>query len=383
MNMNKNKLLLLCLLKYYFTSNKPLFMIATISDNNNRFFRQFLFIAALIGIAVVIWGQLGFLLNCFLGAITIYMVFRPFLFFLTEKKKWNRWLASVLLLLITIVVLSAVGFLLVELVVYEVGALDVDAIIDELQQLTSRLNEFLGFSLISKNLIMESKGVLANLASNLLNGTYNITINFFLMLVVLCFMFASGRKMENVFLRYIPFKGDCRELIQKEAKDMILGNAVGIPIIMLVQGIVSGFGYWVVGIEKYVFFGFLTALTGLIPLVGTAIVWVSLSVYLLAIGHIWQGLMLLGYGVLLISNADNACRLVLMKKIADTHPLIVIFGVMLGIPLFGFWGIIFGPLLISGFLLLIKIYYVEYYQEDSCAKTGEIPFEPDDENILK
>ncbi len=358
-------------------------MIDTISDNNNRFFRQLLFILALTGIGFIIWKQLGFLLNCFLGAITIYMVFRPFLFYLTEKKKWNHWAASVLLLLITVVVLSAIGFLLVELITYEIGSLNVDAIIDEFQAFTNKINSYLGFSLISKNIIMESKGILGNLASNVLNGTYNITINFFLMLVVLCFMFASGRKMENVFFKYFPFKDECQKLIKKEAKDMILGNAVGIPIIMIVQGIVAGFGYWIIGIEKYVFFGFLTALTGLIPLVGTAIVWVSLSVFLLATGGIWQGVVLLGYGVLLISNADNACRLVVMKKIADTHPLIVIFGVMLGIPLFGFWGIIFGPLLISGFLLLIKIYHVEYFQKDSCSKSEKAASKSEDEAALK
>ena len=65
-------------------------------------------------------------------------------------------------------------------------------------------------------------------------------------------------------------------------------------------------------------------------------------------------------GVLVIANVDNLCRMILMNRVADTHPLIVIFGVILGIPLFGFWGIIFGPLLISGFLLLMKIYYKEY-----------------------
>jgi predicted PurR-regulated permease PerM len=347
-------------------------MIDTISDNNNRFFRQLLFIAALIGIGILIWMQLGNLINCFLGAITLYIVFRPLLFYFTEKKKWKPWLAAVLLLLITIVILSAAGFLAVEVVVTEMGSLDVDVLVDELEGLTDKINQFLGFSLISKNLIVESKGVLGNMITNLVNGTYNITVNFFMMLVVLCFMFASGRKMENVILKYFPFKGECQALIKKEVKDMIFGNAIGIPIIMIVQGIVSGFGYWLVGIEKFLFFGFLTALTGLIPLVGTAIVWVSLSIYLLAIGHIWQGLVLLGYGMLLISNADNACRLVLMKKVANTHPLIVIFGVILGIPLFGFWGIIFGPLLISGFFLLIKIYYVEYYQEDSCIEAEKI-----------
>ena len=62
----------------------------------------------------------------------------------------------------------------------------------------------------------------------------------------------------------------------------------------------------------------------------------------------------------MISNVDNLIRIIFMKSVANTHPLVVVFGVILGVPLFGFWGIIFGPLLISGFLLLIKIYYVEY-----------------------
>lgn len=65
-------------------------------------------------------------------------------------------------------------------------------------------------------------------------------------------------------------------------------------------------------------------------------------------------------GMLVIANVDNLIRIFLNKKMTDTHPLIVIFGVFMGIPLFGFWGIIFGPLLISIFLLLIKIYYHEF-----------------------
>jgi len=76
--------------------------------------------------------------------------------------------------------------------------------------------------------------------------------------------------------------------------------------------------------------------------------------------ELWQGILMIALGVLVIANVDNLCRMILMNKVADTHPLIVIFGVILGIPLFGFWGIIFGPLLISGFLLLMKIYYKEY-----------------------
>ncbi|MCD8073076.1 MAG: AI-2E family transporter, partial [Alistipes sp.] len=76
--------------------------------------------------------------------------------------------------------------------------------------------------------------------------------------------------------------------------------------------------------------------------------------------NIWIALIVLLYGVLIISNTDNVIRIGLMKKVNNTHPLIVIFGVIIGIPLFGFWGIIFGPLFLSIFFLLIRIYYTEY-----------------------
>jgi uncharacterized membrane protein len=73
-----------------------------------------------------------------------------------------------------------------------------------------------------------------------------------------------------------------------------------------------------------------------------------------------KGILLMACGLLIIANVDNLARIILNKRITNTHPLVVIFGVIMGIPLFGFWGIIFGPLMISVFLLLVRIYYIEY-----------------------
>jgi predicted PurR-regulated permease PerM len=149
-------------------------------------------------------------------------------------------------------------------------------------------------------------------------------------------------------------------ILEKQVSSMIFSNAVGIPLTMLVQFVAACFIYWILGLKGFLFWAFITAICGLIPVVGTGIVWLPISVYYFATGQIWQAVILLLYGALVTSNIDNLTRIVLMKKTTDTHPLIVIFGVILGIPLFGFWGIIFGPLLISAFLLLIKIYFIEY-----------------------
>ena len=331
-----------------------------IKKRNSLFFHQLMLIVLIAGMGALIFWKLGYLLGSILGAVTIYAILRKPLFYLTEKRKWKSWLVSLLLVFATVVVLILLAFLIFEMVAAQIPALNGEKILNELIILVSKINEELGFTLISKNLIMESRGMLTNVASGIVNSTYNVTLNLFLMIIVLYFMLARARDFERSILKYLPFEGNSLTMIKLEVKNMVYSNAVGIPVIMFAQAIVAIIGYWIVGLDRIVFWAFLTALFGLIPVIGTAAIWLPLGVYLIAVGSIWQGVFLLVFGALIISSADNACRMILLKVMANIHPLIVIFGVMLGIPLFGFWGIIFGPLLISGFLLLIKIYSMEY-----------------------
>ena len=87
--------------------------------------------------------------------------------------------------------------------------------------------------------------------------------------------------------------------------------------------------------------------------------------YFLVVGDWMNALVLLGYGGIIISQCDNLIRFILQKKMADVHPLITIFGVVAGLPLFGFMGVIFGPLLVSLFLLFLDMFRKEYLMEDS------------------
>ena len=78
------------------------------------------------------------------------------------------------------------------------------------------------------------------------------------------------------------------------------------------------------------------------------------------IGHAWQGIVMILYGALVMGLLDNVIRFMLAKRMADVHPIITVLGVILGLQYFGILGLIFGPLLISYFFILLKIYYVEY-----------------------
>lgn len=326
----------------------------------NSFFRQLLFLGVLIFSGAIIFTQLRFFLGSFLGAITIYVVLRKPLFYLTEKKRWKPWIASTVLVLAATFVLVLISYFVFKLIASEIPNVNASGLLNSTRAFVHEISEKIGFTIVPETILQNTQVYITRFLSSALNATYSFTANLLLMLLVLYFMLAKGRKMESKIFDYVPFSGTSLCLIKHEVKGMIYSNAIGIPVIMIGQFIMAGLIYWVLGIKEFFFFAFLTAVAGLIPVVGTGLIWLPLGVYLLVSGSIWQGIVLIAYSVVVITNVDNLLRIVVMKKAADTHPLVVIFGVILGIPLFGFWGIIFGPLLISGFLLLLKIYFREY-----------------------
>lgn len=331
-----------------------------LKKDNNAFFRQLIFIIVLVGMGFVIYYHLSFFLSSVLGAIALYCVFSRFLFKLVEQRKWKSWVASLLLVSVAVLILLGIAYAMFVMVAAEIPTIDASGIIEEINKTVLKINDYVGYVVISANTLVQAKQFLISVVSGLLNTTYTVVANLFMMIVLLYFMFANARAMEKVLLTYSPFQGTSLDLLKREVKNMIYGNVVGIPVIMIFQGLVAALGYWVFGLKDIGFWAFMTAFFGLVPIVGSTIIWLPMGVYLISGGQTWQGVVLILYGLLIISNVDNVCRLILMKKMADIHPLVTILGVMLGIPMFGFWGIIFGPLLISGFLLLLKIYYEEY-----------------------
>jgi predicted PurR-regulated permease PerM len=115
-----------------------------------------------------------------------------------------------------------------------------------------------------------------------------------------------------------------------------------------------------------------TAFLSILPLFGTTIVWVPASIMLVAAGNTWPGLALFAYGSLVVINIDNLARLMIQKKFADVHPVITVFGVLVGLDLFGLPGLIFGPLMLSYFVILVRMYRTVYHKpmEDSSANAS-------------
>ena len=139
-----------------------------------------------------------------------------------------------------------------------------------------------------------------------------------------------------------------------------MSNAIGIPLIAFAQGLIGLIGYLIIGVKEPFFWFGVTCIAAMLPVIGAALAYIPLAIIFFANNQTGQGIAMLVFGFGIIGTIDNVLRFTLLKKIGNVHPLTTVFGVIIGLSLFGFIGLIFGPLLISLFMLLLKIYSSEF-----------------------
>jgi predicted PurR-regulated permease PerM len=328
----------------------------------NERFRQLAFFFFLLALGYLIFFQVKFLVPGFLGAVTLYVLNRKPFFILVYQKRWNKYVATTLLMAIDAIILLipfglATLFVVPKLHNFTDNAGDlfkgVKAIIEQITLST-------GITILSKesldNIPAMVSDYLPDFLSTAVNGFFNISTMFFL----LFFMFIHAHKIESTFIKYIPLKPENKKLVTSETKNIVISYAIGIPVIAVAQGLCAYIGYKIFGISDPILWGFVTTVVSVIPFLGSGLIWVPLTVFLYIGGETQAAFGLAIYCAIVVLNIDNLLRLVLLKAFADIHPLITLFGVITGIKLFGFIGLIFGPLLVSYLLLLIRIYVNEF-----------------------
>jgi len=195
--------------------------------------------------------------------------------------------------------------------------------------------------------------------ANLIKGTTNFIISLVLIIFTMFFFFVDGERMLEKLMLWTPLPNKYDREIFKKFRDVSYSTIMSTFVTAIAQGIAGAVGFMIVGVPAF-FAGVAMAFLSLLPYVGAAFVWVPVAVYLLATGNIWQGIFLLAWGAGIVSTIDNFLRAYLIKGKAQVHPIFIIFSVLGGIALFGFWGIVFGPLIISLAVTILHIYEMEY-----------------------
>ncbi|MEJ2066589.1 MAG: AI-2E family transporter [Deltaproteobacteria bacterium] len=154
----------------------------------------------------------------------------------------------------------------------------------------------------------------------------------------------------------MPFSATERENILRRIVDMIHATIYGGVIVALVQGGLGALGFLILGLPTPVFWGTLMAFLSFVPIVGTSLVWLPAAVILFVQGTYLKALILLAWGAIVVSLSDNLLRPILIGGRTQVHTLLLFFGILGGLKVFGFLGLIAGPLVITICLAMIDIY---------------------------
>ena len=331
------------------------------STFNNRL-RQIILLLVIVLLAILLLNQLFVFLPGFLGAITLYILLRNSFNYLTIRKRWRKTGPAVLFILGSLVIIAMPHYFSIRLISSELSILlnNSAELVADARLVGQKIYELTGVQLMTDENILTFQKQAATIIPSLLNSSASILSNFAVMFFLLYFMLVNGREIEKFLDRFIPLKEENIDMLSLETRNMIRANAIGIPVLAIIQGVVATIGYWIFGVKDFALWGFLTGVFSMVPIVGSALIWAPLCIYLFAIDKTGKAIGLMLYAALLISNIDYVVRLTLLRKFMDVHPVITVFGVIVGLGLFGFWGVIFGPLLISYFVILIRIYMNEF-----------------------
>jgi len=331
-------------------------------ESFNHQIRQLTLLISIIIIGYLILQQLYMFIPGFLGAITLYILSRENYFYFTNTRKWHRnWTAGLFLLLYAALIGGPLYYI-IKLMVPKITEMSgrSQELITGLQHLSDSMYRYTGQRLLTTENMELWQRQMRNFIPSFLNSTISIISNILMMFFIVYFMLVNGIYIEQILAKFIPLRPESVKKLAYETQHLVRANAIGIPLISLIQGVTATLGYWIFGLQEFGLWGFLTGVFAFFPILGTMLIWAPLVVLLYSRGENWQGTGLLLYSAIVTGNVDYLSRITLMQKIGNMHPVLTILGVIIGLGLFGFMGFIFGPLLFSYFILLIKIYNSEF-----------------------
>lgn len=281
--------------------------------------------------------------------------------YLVFKKGFNKSFSALIIILISFLIVVLPIGVLGTIILKEISELTSNTeAISHYTTLVSQKLTALEMNISVENIAGKVTRFVSELAGSVLSSSMNILGSLTMMYFLLYFLLVNVRLLEVKITYFLPFEDQQINLFAQELKDQTRGNAIGITVVALIQGIAAYIAYLIVGLPEPGVYAILTGFTSIIPIVGTALIWVPITIFLFANNQVWEGTFLSIFCVVVLTNIDNIVRMYISKKIGDVHPVTTVLGVIIGLKFFNLPGLVFGPLLISYFLLFLKLYHENY-----------------------
>jgi len=349
--------------------------IKTIDMESSKI-QNILFFSALAFVSILFLYVLKPFFFPIFWAAVIASVFKPLYYKLNSRFKRPSVSAAMVILAIALIIIlpgSIIGSLLFTESVRIYNSLsttDSSSIEKSITGITSAIkhNTYLAKLNINEQFLTEKFAEIARSISSfifvdlksLTQNTILFIVQFAVMLYTLFFFIRDGDKFLGMLMRFFTF-GDNREHILYQRFVNTAKSTLKVTLIIGgLQGLLGGFIFFITGIEGALIWGVMMVLTAIVPVVGCSIVWAPAGVIMLLMGHIWQGVLILAFGVFVITMVDNILRPILLGRDVQMHPLLIFLSTLGGISLFGFSGFVIGPI-ISSLLLAIWEMYDQFY----------------------
>ena len=333
--------------------------------------RYVLLVVSILALAGLMVFGLAQYLTAFLAAGILFVVFRPWWVALVHKRRWNRRLVTIGILIITVVVLVVPFYALSSLLLDRLIAFAKNP--EQILGVVHKIENATGFKVAEqlnvRELLLQGGAKVSGWLPTLANSALNFLVIVGLMLFTMYYLFMQ----ETYFLlglhRYLPFRNETLIELGESLKNNVNANVLGQVLVALVQTILTGLTLWIFGVPDAVFWGVVAFFMAFLPVLGTPLVWGPAALYQFSQGHNGQAIGILLVGFIVIINVDNLLRIMLAKRMGDIHPLVTLVGLVLGVEIFGLIGLVVGPLPVSYFLVLMGVFQRENrLRRDEAAK---------------
>lgn len=307
----------------------------------------------------IVWASLPFAPGIF-GAAVFYVLtvdgYRGLV-----KRRVPQGFAATLMLLVVLLVILIPGGALVTVLLDEIPAairgLDTGPLVTKVQGLR------FGPINVGEQLTRASGTIGSWISARILGAVGGATrgiLNLVIALLGLYYLLLAADDVWPRVKRYLPFTEEDSEDLRLKFYGVTMATALGVVVVAVVQGVLVGSAFAVVGLPNPIVWGTITAIASVLPLVGSALVWVPGCVVLFAMGNVGQAVGLAIFAGIVVSNIDNVMRPLVSRRVGNLHPLTTLLGAFAGIEYIGLIGVLLGPLAITWFFELLVIYDKEY-----------------------
>jgi predicted PurR-regulated permease PerM len=317
----------------------------------------------IVGIAALVIMQ-PFLTYIVLAGILTYTLFPVYHFF--HQRTRRAGLSSALSIVVALLLMILPSVFLVTELVQQVSGAYTTFQAENIQRMGDYLSGLTGNRVNFQELLDSAfdgiRRSIVQLAPDILGSAAELVIGLFIMFFVMFYGFREGEGFLARIKLLLPLEQPLKESLFYELQTVTQAVLYGQVMTAVIQGTLGGVGLLIFGVPHWLFWGALMIITAFIPLLGTPVIWVPAAVGLILDGEMARGVGLLIYGATLVMNIDNFIRPRLVSGRTKVHPVLILIGVLGGLRIFGFIGMLVGPLVLALLVAFIKFYEEAYLQ---------------------